>query len=358
MFKDEMTALERKTAYFKGEEVDRLPCCLAFEESAAVYAGLTTREYYFEPEKMLESYRYVVNEFGVESICANVTLRGIAEALGSQISYSDLDPAYLKEPILKDYSMLEHMEVADPYKDGRLPIVIKAVGLLKKEIGHLTSIGSGVSDPFSAAALVRGTDVMMRDIKKNPDKVFKLLDIVTQSNLAFVKALYEETGVTCSIGGPISSGNLISTKTFEEFSLPYLKKQVEGIYKITSEHPSIHICGKTNHLWPHMRDLNISAFSLDNCEDLEAAKKALGDVMCVVGNVDPSSILRFGKPEDVDFAVKECIEKAADTPCGYIVATGCDIPRDCPPENIHAMVNAVRKYSKGIRIGQKSSFFN
>ncbi len=45
-FKDEMTAKERSKAYFKGEEVDRLPCAIMFEETAAVYAGISTKEYY------------------------------------------------------------------------------------------------------------------------------------------------------------------------------------------------------------------------------------------------------------------------------------------------------------------------
>ncbi len=31
-FKDEMTAKERSESYFKGEEVDRLPCAIMFEE--------------------------------------------------------------------------------------------------------------------------------------------------------------------------------------------------------------------------------------------------------------------------------------------------------------------------------------
>ncbi len=45
-------------------------------------------------------------------------------------------------------------------------------------------------------------------------------------------------------------------------------------------------------------------------------------------------------------------EKVADSPKGYVVGSGCDIPGGAPVENIKAMIEATKKYSKGIRIGR------
>lgn len=352
-FKSEMSVKERKKAYFKGNIVDRLPCAIMLEETAAVYAGLSVKEYYFDADKMLKAEKFKVRKLGAESAGINVTLRGMAEALGSKIGYSDTQASYLIEPILKDYKMLDNMKIVDPYKDGRLPIILEALGKIKKELGDEVSISSGVSGPLSAASTIRGTENMMKDMVKNKKGLHKLLNFVTECNLAFVKAVYLEHGLICNIGDPVSCGNLISKKQFEKLSEPYLRKTIDGIYKITGQKPSLHICGKTKEIWPNLRDMNISAFSVDNCEDIEELKKILGDKMCLVGNIDPVSIIKNGTIRDVHDAVKLCIEKAGDSPNGYIIGSGCDIPGGAPVENIKAIIEATKEYSKGIKLGKK-----
>lgn len=350
IFRDEMTSKERREAYFRGEEVDRLPCAIMFEETAAVYAGINVEEYYFDSNKMLEAEKFIVREFGAESCGINVTLRGLGEALGSKMGYSDSRASFLIDPVLKDYKMLDNMDVVNPYKDGRLPITLKALGKIKKELGNEASVGSGVSGPVSAASAIRGTENLMRDFIQNKEGVHKLLNFIVECNLAYVEAVYREHGLMCGIGDPISCANLISPKQFREFSKPYLSKMIDGMYKITGEKPSLHICGKTKGIWNDLRDLNISAFSVDNCEDMEEVKNALGDKVCLVGNIDPVSIIRNGTVEDVYREVKSCIEKAADSPNGYIVGSGCDIPGGAPIENIKAVIEATKKYSGRISI--------
>ena len=351
-FKEEITPKERVEAYLKGEEVDRLPCQLMFEETAAVYAGISTKEYYFDSDKMLEAEKFTVRELGAESAGINVTLRGMGEALGSKMGYSDTRASYLIEPILKDYKMLENMKVVNPYKDGRLPIILKALGKIKKELGNEVNVGSGISGPISAACMVRGVNNIMKDFIKNKENIHKLLDFMTECNLAFVKAVYETHGLVCGIGDPLSSENLISPKQFEQVVEPYLRKTIDGIYEITGQKPSLHICGKTKSIWPKLADMNISSFSVDNCEDIGELKDAMGDKVCIVGNVDPVSVIRNGSVDDVYKSVKLCIEKASDSPNGYMVGSGCDIPSGAPIENIRAVVEATKKYSKGIKKGK------
>ncbi len=75
----------------------------------------------------------------------------------------------------------------------------------------------------------------------------------------------------------------------------------------------MHICGKTKHIWDNLSRMNISTFSVDNCEDIRELKDVLGDKVCIVGNVDPVSVIRNGSIEDVYNTVKLCIEKAADS---------------------------------------------
>ena len=194
----------------------------------------------------------------------------------------------------------------------------------------MKTVSSGVSGPISAAHSVRGAQNILRDVIRAPEQLMKLLDYMVECNLAFVKAMYETNGISCGIGDPMASSTLINPKQFQRMIFPSLQKLVDGIYKITGEKPSLHICGKSKDNWESIKTLNISTYSLDNCEDLEEAKKVFGDKILLIGNVDPVSVVRNGTIEEIHEHVLLGIEKAGDSPAGYFVATGCDIPTGAP----------------------------
>ncbi|KMT21977.1 uroporphyrinogen decarboxylase family protein [Clostridium cylindrosporum DSM 605] len=348
-----MTPKERISEYFKGNEVDRLPYVLMLGETAAKYAGVKVKDYYFNVDLMVEVEKYAIRELGAESAISKLTLRGIAEAIGSKIKYTEDSISYVEEFILDDYSKLGSLKLIDPYKDGRIPIVLEGLKRLQKEVGDFVPVGTDIAAPVSLAALVRGADKLLRDFRKNKEELHTLLEYLTECNLIFVKTVYDNFGIACGIDDPFISGNLISYKVFEEFGKPYLEKTIDGIYKITGQKPGLHICGKTKHLWNDIGNMNIGNFSVDNCEDIGELKQAIGNKVCIVGNVEPVDTLRYGSVDDIYREVKTCIEKASDSPKGYIAGPGCQMPIDTPIENIRAFGDAVKKYSKGAKIGTK-----
>lgn len=350
---DQMTPKERVSEYLKGNEVDRLPCILMLGETAANLAGIKLKDYYWNVDSMVETERYAIKELGAEGANGKLTLRGIAEAIGSHLDYPENGISSISKPILDDYSKLSGLKLIDPNKDGRLPMVMKVLEKLHREFGDYLSVGTDIAAPVSLAASIRGTSNLMRDFIKNKSELHSLLEYLTECNLIFVKAVYDNFGITCGIDDPVVSGNLIGYKQFKEFGQVYLEKTINGIYKITGNKPALHICGKTKHLWNDIGNMNLSIFSLDNCEDIGELKEAIGEKMCIIGNVDPVDVIRNGSIEEIHKEVENCIHKASDSPRGYFVAPGCQIPVGTPKENIKALTDATRKYSKGAKIGVK-----
>ena len=72
-------------------------------------------------------------------------------------------------------------------------------------------------------------------------------------------------------------------------------------------------------------------------------KKAFGDKICVLGNVD-LNLLGMGTPEEVDAEVKELI-RTVGPGGGYIITSGNSLASYLIPENVIAMADAVRKYA-------------
>ena len=61
--------------------------------------------------------------------------------------------------------------------------------------------------------------------------------------------------------------------------------------------------------------------------------------------------MMLGKPEDVRNNVMRNLADAVDSPCGYLLATGCDIPPGAPKENVVAFMDVAREFGP-VRMGQ------
>ena len=89
---------------------------------------------------------------------------------------------------------------------------------------------------------------------------------------------------------------------------------------------------------------------VDYKTDLEVCREAVGNRAVVRGTVDPSSVFQLGDPELVDRKCRESIEILGQTG-RYFMDAGCQIMPGTPPENVHAMVKSVHKYSPSSNAG-------
>lgn len=192
---------------------------------------------------------------------------------------------------------------------------------------------------------MRGPENFLKDLNKNPEEAHELLEITTESVLRYIDAVCD-LDMTPSIAEPTVSSTLISSKMFTKFAQPYLKRCMDRVAKRRGSASTLYICGRTKPIWDEMVDAGIANLSLDNEEDLAEAKTEVGDKVRLIGNVKPVETMLRGSKEDIFAEAKECIAKAYDSPNGFILITGCDVPVGTSVENIVALMNAARFYGQ------------
>lgn len=338
---DEMTPKERMEAFYKGEEIDRIPCSPQMGVTMAPFIGATTYEYYHSAKVMAKLEIELFKKIRHDSVGVGMSLRGIAEAMGTKLAYPKNRISHVKEPVLKDINNLNKLNPLNPDKDGTIPRRLEALKIVKDRIGDQVDVGSDIPGPFSAAAAVMGTDNFLKNLITNPDKAHDLLEIVTESNLRIIDK-FKELDIGLCISDPVASTSLISVKNFREFAMPYQKKCIDRI----GNGATLHICGRSKEIWDSMVEAGMTNLSLDNIEDLEEAKNSVGDKVTIMGNVKPVDTIKNGNKEDVIFEAKECIKKAYDNPKGFILSSGCQIPIDSPIENVQALMDVARSYGR------------
>ena len=341
--KDELTAIEREKLLREGKEVDRIMCCLDTGETLAPLINTTLKEYYHSSEKMCQLEEYIYETFHSDGAGVSCTLRGMAEAMGAKVKYSDYNVAQIEKPALT-LDEVDHAKLVDIDKDGRLPIILEGVRLVKEKLGDKVPVSATVTGPFTIAAMAVGTEQLLIGTRKQPEKVKQLMEVIVENNNRYIKRLLD-IGVGIGFADPVSSTSLISVKQYKEFSLPYFQKNVDYIKK-NGGGCGLHICGTSRKLWESLNETGIGCFGLDNVEDIEEAKEILGPHMSIQGNVPPVEVMRLGTPYDVLRSAKECIRKGFDSPKGYTLTSGCQMPVGTPEENMQALMDAARIFGR------------
>ena len=105
-----------------------------------------------------------------------------------------------------------------------------------------------------------------------------------------------------------------------------------------------HICGNTAKILGDFVNSGAQVLEVDHKTDALAIKNAARGKACLLGNID-TSLLAFGPPGEVEDACRELIE-VWKPDSGCILGPGCAMGPETPTENIHALVEAARKYGR------------
>ncbi|WP_371379552.1 uroporphyrinogen decarboxylase family protein [Sporomusa aerivorans] len=338
---DQMTPIERMTAYNQGKPVDRLPCVPIVGNTSARVIGVKVSELPGNGKLLAQAQIAAYRRFGYDIIRIFTDLYGQAEAMGAVVRYPEDETAYLDKPAISEISQIDRLKPADPYRDGHLPNHLEAMKIAVGEVGKEVMVTGALTGPFTNASFLVGTETLTRLVGKNPEAVHRLCRISLETCLNYAKAIID-SGCTPSLTDPMSSATIISPQKFKEFSLPYLKELIDYIHS-RGKTVTLHICGKTAKIWELMAEAGADCISIDNAASLTEAKAKVGDRLRLMGNVKPSEIMLQGTPAEVRLAVLSGIREAYDNPKGYIVASGCSLPTETPFANIHTMLEAVRE---------------
>ena len=337
--------------YFEGQEVEYQPySTMCTNWTFADFWGYSRNDLN-DREKLCEIINKKKEEYGMSGVAVSLNYRMLGEATGSEVSYFENGMEYISKHWLTDYSMLEKLEKLDIKNNEFLMKLIEKGKYLHEKFPEMP-VSSGCAGPISSAASIRPIELLLRDMRRNPEQLHRLLECCVNKNLEWLQLFCEETGCKdLMLADPVTSMDILGKKYFLEFSKPYFKKVFDGMIEITGVKPLVHICGHTKAIWNDLAEMGVDLFSIDNCEDIVEAKNEIGSKMCLMGNIPPVEIMKYGTIDEIINSVKMQMEKVADSPCGYMISPGCEVPPGTPKENLDAFLYAIKKYGSGARIG-------
>jgi len=334
-----MTPRERMTAFLSGRPVDHVPCVPLILNHAARVIGARISEYATDGDVMGRAHVAAWRRYGQDLITIFTDTAVLAEAMGTVLHFPQDDVARFKAPAIARPEDAPKIPQVDARRAGRLPVLLKAIRYCVEEVGGDVFVSCCYPAPFSTAAALRGTALFARDLYKSPDMAHVLLRKSLQLAQDFAEAVTEAGGIPVLVD-PVASGSVISRQAFQEFALPYIARTFERIGALGAP-PILHICGRTSGIIDLMAQSGAVALSIDQIA-LREAKAKVGDKVCLMGNVRPAETLLQGTPDAVRAEAAGCLQECKDNPRGFILASGCEVPIETPPENVMALLEVAR----------------
>ena len=327
------------------EPVDRVPVSLIVDSPwIPGYLGISTLDYLTIPEVWLEANLRVEAEFPEVIFLPGFWLEmGMAaepSGFGGKTSfYHHKTP--LIHPCCELAADLVDAQVPDPRTDGLMPIILNFYQYLEpqiKDTGHHIKVVAA-RGPLAIATHLMGVTNFLLGLKLEPDQTARLLAMTTE----LVKNwLHAQAEVLSEVEGVMVLDDIVgflSPKDYLQFAHPYLRQIYDafpGTVKI------LHNDMDNPSSYPYLQELGVNIFNFTHLQELSSVRQAVGDKVCLMGNVAPLDVLAQGSAQEVAEQADLCL-KAHPGKAGLILSAGGGVSPGTPVENIRALISAVRR---------------
>jgi len=294
---------------------------------------LVFHEIHKDAKKMVKAAASTFRLTEMPSAALPLDLCAPAETLGAELNFYEQGEYRFPQPVKPLFASTKYLnsaylQSADFLNKGRIPIICEAIRLLKEDIGGEAVISGIIPGPYTLLLYLIEPGGLFAEMKREPDAVKDAL-LHLSSFLSQIGNAYKKAGADfITIHDMGGSPGFIGPPKYEQFVFPAEKQLIEELPK-----PCVlSICGATNKSMHLLAQTGADAISVDQLNDLAAARAILTDTL-LFGNLDPVATLWRGGEAQIMEAVRGAKEAGVDA-----VWPGCDMVPQTPIQNIAAML--------------------
>lgn len=262
-------------------------------------------------------------------------------ALGGEVYFPPIGASVSEQPLINSKADLQRLQAEKIGDAEQIKMMWETAGIVLQRIGDKYLIPVNCRAPFTTAVQMVGADRFLRLIYRDPFFVHAVLRLTVEMFAVYMQEFVKRGAEIIYISDPSASGDLISLKHFRDFAAPYLAEAVNAVHQAGAK-VLLHICGDITDRIGLISAMQPDVLSVDHKVDLATARDALGDGICLAGNIDPVAVLQQGSPELVREHALACLANAGNG--GFILLPGCELALGTPAENIKMMLETARNY--------------
>ena len=329
-----MKGLELIKKAFALQPVDRVPWVPFVGVHGGFLTGVDAETYLKSADEVVKGVSKAIDEYNPDGVPVVFDLQMEAEILGCKLQWAPHNPPAVISHPLAEGQLLHDLKIPSE-NDGRVRVALEATKQLRKKHPDIALYGL-ITGPFTLALHLMGTDIFVK-LFEAPEEVTEVMKFCTKVGLKMSEYLIEAGCDVIAVVDPMTSQ--IDPLTFEAFVTPH----VSGIFSFvreTQKLSSFFVCGHAQQNIEAMCNCRPDNVSIDENIPLDYVKEiALKKGISFGGNMKLTVVLLMGNEEDARENALECLDMAGKK--GFILAPGCDLPMNTPPENLKAVSELV-----------------
>lgn len=338
-----MNSLERIAAAVDFRKPDRVPVIAQVFGHAGTLAGVPLDEYVRDGEKLARCQLKALARYGHDAVFAVMGAGVESEAAGSTLGYRRN-----QYPVVDRYVLQEDgdggddgagaLVVPDPERDGRMPEMLKALRILRGELGDEVLVVGCVVGPFTLAVQLLGIEKALLTAVDDYPRLERVMDYATEVAIRFGQAQLQAGAHLPLVFDPAASPAVIPPRLFRELELPRLRRVFDALAATGATSNWLHIAGPIKPILPFYPQAGVGIANFDYCVSPSEARSQL-PATCLDGNI--RSLAFVDSTPAAIAATADDLLQALGESGGFILSSGCEIPPESRPENVAAMVQAV-----------------
>ncbi|MBN2551243.1 MAG: hypothetical protein JXB06_00675 [Spirochaetales bacterium] len=320
--------------------VPAFPLCISYDYD---HFGYTHARWRSDPTVMLELARKAVTEFDYDVYMLHPDDLIEYERTGIAIQFEEHLPPAVKTYLPASEATLASLRIpADLLATGRLAAHLEGLAAIKESFGDSICLVGRIAAPFSTLTLILGIEATLMLMLENPSLLKRYMEFFLEYNDEVAAAQLAAGADALWLGDCVATSHFISPQQYQDHAAEFADASSRRI----REHGGIVFYHGNEKSIPHlqiMAGLSFDAINIGEGVDIGAVKRAIGERVCIMGNLDTINDLQPGRPEEVQRVVRRIVETAKPGG-GYIFCTGEGVLDSTPVENVRAMMRAVKKY--------------
>lgn len=284
-----------------------------------------------------------VDIIGVDAAIIFSDILVIPEAMGMRLSIEEGTGPIFEEPI-RNLNSAKKLTRFDPI--DKLKFVLDAISITKRELNGRVPIIGFSGSPFTLLSyMVEGeTTKSFSRIKsfifQERDLAHHVLNLLAENIIDYLIANVKAGADVLQLFD--TWGGILAPHHFDEFSLYYLTKIVEGI-KSKADVPIILFSKGSNSSLEKIAMTGCDVVGIDWTVDIGLVRKLIGNFSAVQGNLDPTIL--YASEEKIKEEANRIL-KSFGNGTGHIFNLGHGIYPDTEPSKLKCLVDYVKSESK------------
>lgn len=271
----------------------------------------------------------------------------VPDAMGLGLYFAEGEGPKFERPLREEWA-INDLTAPDPY--DHLRYVMDAVVEIRRALNNSVPLIGFSGSPFTLACYMveGGGSDDFRTVKtmlySRPDLLHKILGVTADAVTAYLNAQIESGAQAVQIFD--TWGGALSHAAYEEFSLAYMKRVIDGLKKThDGERIPCIVFTKGGGQWiEKIAAAGCDAIGLDWTTDIGEARRRTGDKIALQGNFDPIAL--FASPEAVAKEATRVLDCFGPGNTGHVFNLGHGINQHTPPDNVAVLVETVHAYKR------------